>query len=277
MENQYITVDKLCQDGIGSLMEYILGAVFVGGNNKLSYAHTDLKIIEHNKDNDKDWLNMWNAYIRDIFLPNVPNVVDIKGDIVNTIKYMENMSLKKILDTSQYDQKHLRCSIIDHYHKMTESIEFPSDIISIAVHIRIYMNSDCDPHPYRQLYQRNNSTDIFFQQIIKNLLNLAPKAQVHIYTQAPIELFKHFYIISPNITIHTDNNAINDLLHMSKATILVMSKGSYSRLANFYSKGLKIIREGSIPILSENTLHIPSSGVLSKENQINIKTYLKNL
>ena len=64
---------------------------------------------------------------------------------------------------------------------------------------------------------------------------------------------------------------MHDLIHLSRANILVMSKGSFSRIANFYSNGVKIIRDGSTCVLSDNTLCVPKNGSLTYEQSVFIK------
>ena len=134
------------------------------------------------------------------------------------------------------------------------------------------MKTDCDPSSWRELYEKGYDVDIFFQNIIKNLLTIFPNAFVNIYSQEERDVFNHFLDISPNIYVYTDNSLMHDMIHLSHADILVMSKGSYSRLANFYSSGVKIIREKSWPTFSDKTLHISSNGNLTDEDKSFILT-----
>ncbi len=49
MSSTFLTVCNLpTYDGIGSILEYILGIYFFCGKYNLEYIHTNLKKIEHN-------------------------------------------------------------------------------------------------------------------------------------------------------------------------------------------------------------------------------------
>lgn len=289
--NKYnLTVINLPKDGIGSLLEYILGALFYCHTNRISYVHTNPHEIEHNKDISKqDWMKMWNKYIETIFLPNIKDIKDIKVEHEIDINYeipsynqqhtllrITNPGyLKNILNDHIHSRDTFRDYIVNNYWNKTETHDFNLNKINIAVHIRRYMNSDCHNVPWRELYEVGNSSDLYFQNVIKNLLVLLPEAIVHIYSQGDEELYKHYYDISPNVILHLSNNAEYDLIHLIRADILVMSKGSYSRIANFYSKGVKVIREKSSVALTEGTLFIPSCGTLTEKNKKNIMDKLK--
>ena len=284
--NIFLTIVNLPSDGFGSLMEYILGLVFFCDRYGFEYVHTDLEIIEHNNDISVDiWLKKWNECIQQIFLPNVKNSKEFKGDVQNinqlsfvpvsnTLFRLINSSyLKQILDTEQITNKLLRNNIINNFGAKTKNYikDYDESTVNIAVHIRKYLKTDGDPSPWRELYERGNESDIYFQNIIKNLLFLIPNAKVHIYSQEEKDIFDHFLDISPNISIYTNNDIMHDLIHLSRANILVMSKGSFSRIANFYSNGVKIIRDGSTCVLSDNTLCVPKNGSLTYEQSVFIK------
>ena len=288
-----LTVVNLPSDGFGSLMEYILGAIFFCDKYGIKYIHTDLKMLEHNNDMPNDvWLAIWNDRIQKIFLPDVTNVLEFNGNIQdinelrfvpesNTLFRLTNPSLLKwIFDQEVNKNKMLTDNIISNFREKTNSDikDFKPNTINIAVHIRKFTKRDYDPSRtreedarieciWREMYEKGNDSDIFFQNIIKNLLTILPNAFVHIYSEDEKELFNHFLDISPNISVYTSNSVMHDLVHLSHADILVMSKGSYSRLANFYSRGVKIIRERSNPTLTDKTLYIPSTGYLTDDQK----------
>lgn len=278
----FLTIINLPTDGFGSLMEYILGAIFFCDKYGIKYMHTDLKLLEHNNDLPNDvWLELWNDRIQKIFLPDVKNILEFKGNIqdINQLEYVSEFNtlfrltnpslLKWIFDQEVNQNKILRHNIISNFTNKTKDDikDFKPNTINIAVHIRKFMKTDCDPGVWREYYEIGNESDIFFQNIIKNLLTILPNAFVHIYSQEEKEIFNHFLDISPNISVYTSNTLMHDLVHLSHADILVMSKGSYSRLANFYSRGVKIIRERSNPTLTDKTLYISSSGALTHDQE----------
>lgn len=278
----FLTLTNIRSDGFGSIMEYILGAVYFCNRYGLEYIHTDLTKLEHNDIPIVDWLQIWNYNIQNIFLPNVKNSIEFKGNIQdihqlsfipspNTLFRLDNTSwLKHIFDQ---ENKELRNKIVGNFVEKTKDHikDFKSDVINIAVHIRRFMKTDCDNASWRELYEKGNDVDTYFQNIINNLLKILPNAFVHIYSQGDKNLFSHYLDISPNICIYTENSLIHDLVHLSFADILVMSKGSYSRIANYYSNGIKLIRESSTPSLTDKTLYISSGKLTDDQEQFILK------
>lgn len=282
MNSRKLTVINLPKDGIGSLLEFILGVLFFCHQEGLTYVHTNLHDIEHNKDMDKkEWMEYWDVYIKKIFLPDIGDSKDCNEEILD-ITHLSHITeqqnilfrlttpvtshLKYILDRSIYVFPSFRKHIVDNYrNKTTPTDFFPG--VNIAVHIRRYMESDCDPGKWRELYEVGNYTDTYFQNIIKDLSKLLPTATIHVYSQGDETLYTHYKKIIPNLKLYLTNTAEHDLLHLIHADILVMSKGSYSRIANFYSNGIKLIRESSWPTLTEDSMFVQSSGLLTEQQK----------
>jgi len=285
MNSRKLTVINLPKDGIGSLLEYILGALFFSHHSGLTYVHTNPHDIEHNKDMDKkEWMKYWDAYIKTIFLPDIGDSKECKEKILdithltyitkqqNILFRLTNPSyLKTVLDQSIHRFPTFRKHIVNNYRSKTSPTDF-SPGINIAVHIRRYMKSDSDPGKWRELYEVGNHVDTYFQNIIKDLSKLLPTAIIHVYSQGDKTLYKHYKKLTPNLKLYLTNTAEHDLLHLAHADILVMSKGSYSRIANFYSNGIKLIREHSWPTLTEDSLFVQSSGLLTGQQ----KSFISN-
>lgn len=276
------------KDGIGSIMEYILGVFFFAKQHNLEYIHTDLEYIHHNKNNDSDWLDYWNNYIKNIFLPGVKSLSDCKYITLKKISIRSIQSdhedqviyqirpdwLKWHLDQQLNKQTDLRQLIVSNYKSKTILSDFKEGI-NIAVHVRRFMPADCDRGAWREYYMPGNSASIFFINIIKNLISLLPNAHIHIYSQGETNMFEEFLQIKGNVYLYVDNSAEHDLAHLAHADILVMSKGSFSRLANIYSDGIKLIRGEPTTKLSPNSLYIPKNGELSvKQASLILETVL---
>lgn len=276
------------KDGIGSIMEYILGVFFFAKQHNLEYIHTDLEYIHHNKNNDSDWLDYWNNYIKNIFLPGVKSLSDCKYSTLKKISIRSIQSdhedqviyqirpdwLKWHLDQQLNKQTDLRQLIVSNYKSKTILSDFKEGI-NIAVHVRRFMPTDCDRGAWREYYMPGNSASIFFINIIKNLIYLLPNAHIHIYSQGETNMFEEFLQIKGNVYLYVDNSAEHDLAHLAHADILVMSKGSFSRLANIYSDGIKLIRGEPTTKLSPNSLYILKNGELSvKQASLILETVL---
>lgn len=73
-------------------MEYVIRTYALGLCKNLIYVHTDLIQIEHNKDNDPNWLAKWNRSIN-FFLPNVATPSSVGSvNIVSTSDYVGNIT-----------------------------------------------------------------------------------------------------------------------------------------------------------------------------------------
>lgn len=282
MNSTKLTVNNLPTDGIGSLLESILGALFFSHHKGITYVHTNLHEIDHNKDmGEQEWLEYWNSYIKTIFLPDIGDSKECKEEIIDItdlsqVTEKENVLfrltlgnpclLKDILNQSIYSLPDVRKHIVNNYRSKTNPTDF-SPGVNIAVHIRRFMKSDNDPRQWRELYEVGNHTDIYFQNIIKDLSSLLPTATIHVYSQGDETLYKHYKELTPNLKLYLTNTTEHDLLHLAHADILVMSKGSYSRIANFYSKGIKLIRESSYPTLTEDSVFVQNSGLLTDKQK----------
>jgi hypothetical protein len=224
-------------------------------------------------------MKYWDSYIKTIFLPDIGDSKDCKEEIIditqlshvtkkeNVLFRLTNPTyLKTILDQSIYRLPRVRKHIVNNYRSKTNPTDF-SPGVNIAVHIRRYMKSDSDPGKWRELYKVGNNVDIYFQNIIKDLSNLLPTAIIHVYSQGDEKLYEHYKELTPNLKLYLTNTAEHDLLHLAHADILVMSKGSYSRIANFYSNGIKLIRERSWPTLTEDSMLVQASGLLTDKQK----------
>lgn len=297
----YFTIDFSNEkDGIGSLMEFVLGGRFFCEKNGYEYVHSDLKNIEHKngEHTQESWECMWNEYIRTIFLDNVKSVRDLKSNIkvqviknlsniktrsdVELIKYIVNRSeIKKYLDENINSCDELRHKLIKNYHDKNQNRINSVNDIKIALHIRRFMSTDSDPNPIRELYVTGNDTDVYYQQIIINLSRILKDYNLtfYIYSVGNEELFKHYLNLkfdNSKIILALNGNTTDDLYQLSSADILVMSKSSFSRLANFYSTGIKIIKEKFWHTLTADTIFTDGGGQINEEKINFIKNRMKS-
>jgi len=304
----YFTVDFSDErDGIGSLVEFVLAARLFSENNGYEYVHSDLKNIEHKSSDytQESWEDMWNEYIRTVFLDNVKSIRDlnshIKSRVVTNLQFNKNefeceliiyrvkrVELKKYLDDNINSNPNLRKKLIANYDSKN-TIKNNKVEIMIALHIRRFMTTDCDPDPIRELYLPGNSTDVYYQNIIKNLSNVLKehKLTFFLYSVGDEELFKHYLDLkseNSEIKLCLNGETRSDLYELASADILVMSKSSFSRLANYYSEGIKIIKESFWHTLTPDTIFTDkkadisqkSDEIIKKINDVYMKDKVKN-
>jgi hypothetical protein len=72
------------------------------------------------------------------------------------------------------------------------------------------------------------------------------EVNLHIHSQGFTSDFTEFTQLKTdkfNIIVHLDDDAINDLYHMSHADLLVMSNSSFSWVASLLNSNQKIVRD----------------------------------
>ena len=143
--------------------------------------------------------------------------------------------------------------------------------INISVHIRRYTITDCDPCSSRELYIKNGDTDCYFYSLMSNLIELlkCKEKQIvfHIFTQISNEedntIFNHYFNLKNDnveIFLHKGNDTLSDIHHMIISDILLLSKSSFSAIANYYTKGISIIRNNFCHTLKNPLISVDSNG-----------------
>lgn len=289
----YVTCITTIPEGIGSLLQYILSCYYLSKYYDLKFVYTPINNFEHMSwdgfTTQKDWDNMWNDYIINIFLPRnevilIDEVKD-KNTVLNSLnfqeykntlfilndRYMSKIYLDRYINVYPYIMDKLR----DNYILKNNIISyFNKPKINIAVHIRRYTNTDCDNSGFRELYFKGGETDLYFYSLMLNLIELLKckerQIEFHIFTQLSETedntIFEHYFnLINENVQIylHKGYDTKNDLYHMSTANILLLSKSSFSAIANYYSKGISIIKNSFHHTLRSNTIFVNSEGSIN--------------
>lgn len=113
--------------------------------------------------------------------------------------------------------------------------------INIAVHIRMFTKTDCDPSTVRECHNHIDlkKTLEYYTFIFKRIKTLYPNKQLvfHIYSQGSLEQFDVFKeIFSENTEYHLDEHPIISLQHMIYSDVLVMANSSLSYVAHLYGR-----------------------------------------
>lgn len=304
MSTVYVTFIPSFNEGLGSLLEYVLSCFFLCKKNNINFVYTDLKNIEH-----KEWCGFtcqekWDGYINDIikkyFLPKdiltteqLPsNLTVYDFNYQNEKSYVVNLGELKnhILHFNSYvlEKKYLYESVKDdlNIQKLSNIFFSNNDIVSyynpnninIAVHIRLFSKTDSCNVDSRKYYEKGNETDIYFSRLMKQLSDLFHNRNIdfHIFSQIEDEsIFSHYFSDRDNIKIyfHKGNELLSDIYHMCSADILLMSNSSLSSICNYYGKGICISRNYSYE-LKNSSLIIDDNGILSEKNKQQIFNYI---
>lgn len=112
---------------------------------------------------------------------------------------------------------------------------FSGQQISIAAHVR---RCDVTPQQYPGRFQSNT----YYNRIFEQILNIYPKAEIHVYSDAASMNELSQLDKWPNITFHIRSDIFTTLQALVSANILIMGISAFSVLAAYLSNGVKITR-----------------------------------
>lgn len=260
------------KEGAGSLIQFLVSAYLISQKFNIPFYYTPIVNIGHREtfgESQEDWDKTWNTYISSCLIQ-TPSTQPQEFDVHITvhISKLEQCVLelskneRRILinlewrDLKQYLDKNfgelLNLDIQDRlrqtYRKNKDLPKTYFDITkkNIAFHIRNFSKTDCDPNPCRELYKPDSQMAKYFSQMIKDFIsNESDSIQIHIYAQGPKEDFQELVNLNPSIVqLHIDEHPIVTLHHLIMANVLVMSKSSFSLIANYYTQAKCILRKG---------------------------------
>lgn len=211
-------------DGFGSQFQTIIAAAVYADLHDMEYAYTPFSFMEHNYDNDPEFILKKECLIN--FIGNfaladqnsIPLKVNFKSFFDTHIKACASSNaLQKIRRVFRANKN--------------KNDYFNSSQYNIAIHIR-------RPNAHDNRIDGSDTPNSLFLDTIKNLRELyADKnIQFHIYSQgneASFDLFKN-----SDTTIHLNDSVEDSFPALVFADVLVTSRSSYSYAAALLSEGL---------------------------------------
>jgi hypothetical protein len=97
---------------------------------------------------------------------------------------------------------------------------------NIAIHIRKYTPTDCDPHPRRELFDESKKD--YYINLINMLHN--DNSILHVYSQGSDEDWE--FLKRDNVVLHIEEHPLISLYHMINANVLVTANSSLSYIAH---------------------------------------------
>lgn len=263
------------KEGFGSIFQIILNIVAhayylndLYSDVKFKYFHKPIKNIGH-KDKDQtqeEYDKMWNEYILKLIPKDILQLTINDDDIIGNITDYKN----KLMIDYYIDQIYDRLSLS--YSPEIKTI-FKDDETNISFHIRNFNDGDVCLNVEREYFNKSLYIKDYYINLIKFIinnkekLNNKNKLHFHIYSQGDEKQFKELsdIIIRNNLqlTFHLNENEISTLHHLIKSDILILSKSSFSAIANYYSRGKNIILESFWHKLNPNTLFSNRNGEFS--------------
>ena len=300
----YVTCIMTFPEGFGSKLQFILSCYLFCFKYNLKFVYTDIKNLEHMLWNDLDSQDNWdlllNNYIKDHFLlkdtyveyKNLPKDINIIRNSYNSYNNLDNLYeytdefLGKLhLDNNIHEYEDIFNELSINYLQSTKSntTYFKKNIINIALHIRRFTKTDVCNADIRELYIKGNKFDLYYYNCIISLKNILKNKdkEFHIYTQIDKKedehMFDHYYKLcdeNTKITIHKGDDLLNDIHHMIISDIFIMSKSSFSAIANYYRNGISIIREKFHHKLRLNTMYNTIDGNFTNDQEGQILKYI---
>jgi len=269
-------------EGIGAMMQYQIQCYLLSIMLDVNYYFDGLKNLTHYQYYDitqKEWQTQWEQFF------NFPHVIP---DVYHTIRIDDYNNLIKFIDNNQtednyfiilsgsllmsYTNSHIDKLILN-MPKLKSRIQYRTEYkykkncINVALHIRRYTRTDCDPAPCRELYSPDNNKGEYYETLIKQLDQLIPDRAIeyHIYSQgnmAEFQRFSELKLINPYATIvfHLDEFAILSMSLLMTADILIMSNSSFSYLAHFYSDGILLQRASFYQKMKTGAIYTDGNG-----------------
>jgi hypothetical protein len=223
MSNKYTHVG--IGDGFGAQYQQLITSYVVCGIHNQKFVYTPRNKMEHNYDNDPD------------FLKQIEDLMNIKNNIENNnnnqSKIVHYISLRNWFEENidnACNSKYFK-QIKSYFWQNKERNVFNNDKINIAVHIRRPNSVDT------QWHNRTVIPDSYYLNIINIIREKYKNKQLlfHIYSQGKLKDFKIYENIDVNL--HIDKPLSKTFIELVDADILVTSPSSFSYVAALLSDG----------------------------------------
>tara|TARA_R110002126_G_scaffold187448_3_gene336140 strand:- start:769 stop:1575 length:807 start_codon:yes stop_codon:yes gene_type:complete len=257
--------DGLNTEGIGALAQYQLMCMGLANTYNNEYTFTPFKNLQHYQ-----YFNVTQEeFGRDV------------NELFSFSKSPEPSASTEVMTASQVmtqGQIHLE-SIFPFLRQQELFLEddkkyFNKEEINVAIHVRVYTKTDCDPSPVRECFNVVGLLDhkAYYANIISSLKRLYKDRKVtyHIYSQGSPDDFKFFFELDSNVLLHIEEYPTISVYHMANADVLVMANSSLSYIAHLYGKCFTIARDSFYHKLYETTsVRADSTGAFDTRKLLN--------
>jgi len=215
-------------DGFGAQLQTMVCCILIAEHSGNKYIHTPIKNMEHNYDNEEDFISKAEECM------NLKNNYDCIDDIDN-LTLVTKMNIGQIINTFEsninvYLNSESLKNIKKNFWKNKNRNFFSNDHMNISVHIRRHNKHD----------NRINGTDTPLEYYF-NLISYIKqkysdkKLTFHIYSQNDISDYDKFD--KSNLSFHLNENVFDTFTGLVAADILITSRSSFSYTAAILSDG----------------------------------------
>lgn len=210
-------------DGFGAQFQTIIASVIYAELTNKKFAYTPFKAMEHNYQNDSDFIAKKEWLINFIDNFEVNNGQAAKPE-VNLIHFFE-ANLAQCINSAAFQK-------IKAIFRANKNINnyFNDKNLNIAIHMR-------RPNPHDSRLDGADTPDVIFLNIINYLRTAyAPQNPLfHIHSQGELESFRAFN--AADIVLHLNESIEKSFTQMVLADVLVTSRSSFSYAAGIISEG----------------------------------------
>lgn len=212
-------------DGFGAQFQTIIAAVIYAELNNMQYVYTPFKSLEHNYDNDPDFLVKKEWLINFIGNFEVNQQQSLQINELTLIQFFE-ANLERAMKSDALK----KIKTIFRANKIAQNY-FGDSHLNIAVHVR-------RPNIHDSRIDGTNTPDDIFLNVINKLRQLYSLKQplFHVYSQGSCENFCNY--ISNDIVLHLNESVEDTFTAMVLADVLVTSASSLSYTAGLLSDGV---------------------------------------
>lgn len=217
-------------DGFGSQYQELIDTVAYAELHNKHFVYTPFKKMEHNYDNDPDFLPKKEALI---------NFIGYFETIDHIDKDVKVITLSDNIYKNYFDAHPAECAKTCSFKKIKRIFRqnkqpktyFDSNHLHIAIHVRKF-----NPHDTR--VYGTDTPDSVFLTIIDELREKFEihRPLFHIYSQGTAEMFKAFN--APDIILHLNDSVEDTFTSMVFADVLVTAISSLSYTAGLLSDGI---------------------------------------
>ncbi|MFI5333718.1 MAG: hypothetical protein ACHQT8_00950 [Chlamydiales bacterium] len=223
---EFVT-NPLRSDGFGAQFQTIIYAMLYAEMNQQTFLYSPFVSMEHNYDNDPDFIKKkeWLANVIDYFPHNNDVALQTKISVRDFVVFFDQ-NIGQCIETSAFKN-------IKEIFRVNKdrSRYFDDEHLHIAGHIRRSNSHD-------NRVDGTDTPDSVYLNIINNLRQkyLTQRPLFHIYSQGRPKKFRKTFL-GDDIVLHINASIEETFTSMVLADVLVLSRSSFSYTAGLLSNG----------------------------------------
>jgi hypothetical protein len=211
-------------DGFGAQYQKIIQTYILCKHNKLEFAYKPFIFVEHNYNNDTEYVNK------------LEKLINLKDNVINANDSTEldyNIHIRHQFEANIdffCESEHMKF-IQQCFWKNKDRHFYKNDKINVAVHIR-KENS----HDNGLAGERATTPNSYYLNVMNQIRKKYGNVLFHIYSQGKMTDFQQ--LIGSDVLFYLNHDIIKTFIGMVAANVLVISPSSFSYVAGLISDGV---------------------------------------